>query len=474
MDEMDTVKRAPISIFNVESNTAELKTSMRDIASLAGVLNELGSQQIYESPLEILRFLNTIQLLYEESLGLTDVIEDTEMLYYRYRNTYIDDAPPTIKQLDHLIYILARNSWLTKQTRQIKLLDRGKRMMDALIRLANDSLAYYLQDDIGRSLFQARRDAELSAAYDDNGISGGNKIASMIHNVEDAIQKLELRQLEFFADRNALPQLEIIHQLMQELEIKMQERLSQFQTVEESLVMSELVQRGTAVLSKGTALSLGMLTKYIRFVTMQDTPLSDSISPEKVRTFIVNMYNPPIDSNIPNAYDLFSFMEQAQYKDEELDGIWLPIKFAAPIGGQDIDETIHYLETYEPKVNDPIEAEEEIDFEETVVEGESVQQLFDDAAWQMTKAVINTDVIEHYLDVHGESELEEVMIESSSAEWADSIRSLLAVSALTSKQKVNMKEVSDTKQFDKRWEWVEDDDRRFTLQRYKRTTRDNE
>ncbi|WP_241774633.1 MULTISPECIES: hypothetical protein [Lysinibacillus] len=474
MDEMDTVKRAPISIFNVESNTAELKTSMRDIASLAGVLNELGSQQIYESPLEILRFLNTIQLLYEESLGLAGVIEDTEMLYYRYRNTYIDDAPPTIKQLEHLIYILSRNSWLTKQTRQIKLLDRGKRMMDALIRLANDSLAYYLQDDIGRSLFQARRDAELSAAYDDNGISGGNKIASMIHNVEDAIQKLELRQLEFFADRNALPQLEIIHQLMQELEIKMQERLSQFRTVEESLVMSELVQRGTAVLSKGTALSLGMLTKYIRFVTMQDTPLSDSISPEKIRTFIVNMYNPPIDSNIPNAYDLFSFMEQAQYEDEELDGIWMPIKFAAPIGGQDIDDAIHYLETYEPKVNDPIETEAEIDFEETIVEGESVQQLFDDAAWQMTKAVINTDIIEHYLDVHGESELEEVMIESSSAEWGDAIRSLLAVSALTSKQKVNMKEVLDTKQFDKRWEWVEDDDRRFTLQRHKRTTRDNE
>lgn len=474
MDEMDTVKRGPISIFNAESNTAELKTSMRDIASLAGVLNELGSQQIYESPLEILRFLNTIQLLYEESLGLADVIEDTEMLYYRYRNTYIDNAPPTIKQLDHLIYILARNSWLTKQTRQIKLLDRGKRMMDALIRLANDSLAYYLQDDIGRSLFQARRDAEISAAYDDNGISGGNKIASMIHNVEDAIQKLELRQLEFFADRNALPQLEIIHQLMQELEIKMQERLNQFQTVEESLVMSELVQRGTAVLSKGTALSLGMLTKYIRFVTMQDTPLSDSISPEKIRTFIVNMYNPPIDSNIPNAYDLFSFMEQAQYKDEQLDGIWMPIKFAAPIGGQDIDEAINYLETYEPKINDPIETVEEIDFEDTVVEGETVQQLFDDAAWQMTKAVINTDVIEHYLDVHGESELEEVLIESSSAEWGDSIRSLLAVSALTSKQKVDIKEVADTKQYEKKWEWVENDDRRFTLQRHNRTTRDNE
>lgn len=474
MDEMDTVKRLPISIFNTESNTAELKTTMRDIASLAGVLNELGSQQIYESPLEILRFLHTIQLLYEESLGLTDPIEDAEMLHYRYRNTFIDDAPPTIKQLDHLIYILSRNSWLTKQTRQIKLLDRGKRMMDALIRLANDSLAYYLQDDIGRSLFQARRDAELSAAYDDNGISGGNKIASMIHNVEEAIQKLELRQLEFLADRNALPQLEIIHQLMQELEVKMQERLDQFKTVEESLVISELVQRGTAVLSKGTALSLGMLTKYIRFVTMQDTPLSDSISPEKVRAFILNMYNPEMDSNIPTAHDLFSFMEQAQYEDEELDGMWLPIKFAAPIGGQDIDEAIHYLETYEPKVNDPLEDEAEISFEDTTVDGESIQQLFDEADWQMTKAIINTDAIEHYLVEHGESELEQVIIESSSAEWGDAIRSLLAVSALTNKQKINVKDVKDTAQFNKRWEWVEDDDRRFTLQRNERTTSDDQ
>lgn len=71
--------------------------------------------------------------------------------------------------------------------------DVGKRMMDALIRLANDSLAYYMHDDIGRSLFQARRDAELSEAYDDHGISGGNKIASMIRNVENAIQLMKER-----------------------------------------------------------------------------------------------------------------------------------------------------------------------------------------------------------------------------------------------------------------------------------------
>ncbi|MFP3416307.1 hypothetical protein SB773_33230, partial [Bacillus sp. SIMBA_074] len=84
-------------------------------------------------------------------------------------------------------------------SRQLKLRDVGKRMMDALIRLANDSLAYYMHDDIGRSLFQARRDAELSEAYDDHGISGGNKIASMIRNVENAIQLMKERELEMLA-----------------------------------------------------------------------------------------------------------------------------------------------------------------------------------------------------------------------------------------------------------------------------------
>lgn len=64
----------------------------------------------------------------------------------------------------------------------------GKRLLDLLIRLANDSLAYYMHDDITRSLFQAKRDAELSEAYDDKGISGGKKLTSMIRNVEEAVE----------------------------------------------------------------------------------------------------------------------------------------------------------------------------------------------------------------------------------------------------------------------------------------------
>ena len=61
----------------------------------------------------------------------------------------------------------------------------------------------------------------------------------------------------------------------------MTERLAQFQTIEESLVMSDLMHRGTAAITKGTTLSLSVLTKYVRFVTMQLTPMEEAISPEK-------------------------------------------------------------------------------------------------------------------------------------------------------------------------------------------------
>lgn len=137
--------------------------------------------------------------------------------------------------------------------------DVGKRMMDMLIRLANDSLAYYMNDEIGRSLFQARRDSDISEAYDDQGISGGNKIASMIRHVENAITLLKERELEMLADRHALPQLELIHELMNDLDLKLEERFKKFQTVEDSLVLTELMQRGTEVLTTGTNLSLGMI-----------------------------------------------------------------------------------------------------------------------------------------------------------------------------------------------------------------------
>ncbi|WP_251553926.1 hypothetical protein [Neobacillus muris] len=458
---MEKVDSRLISIFQSTESAPEIMQAMKDISSLSGVLSDLGAQNFFQTPGEILRFLRLIQLLNEEALGLDDPIENEETIYYRYRNRYDDSEPPSKRRVEQIINVLVKNNWISKQTRKIKLRDVGKRMMDALIRLANDSLAYYMNDDIGRSLFQARRDAEISEAYDDNGISGGNKIASMIRNVENAIALLRERELEMLADRNALPQLELIHQLMKDLEIKLEERIRQFQTVEDSLVLTDLMQRGTAVLAEGTNLSLGMINKYVKFTNMQKTPLTSTIQPEKVRAFISKMFDPPLDSDIPNAYQLLSFMEQDQYEDEAIDGMWLPIKFAAPLSPIAIEEAIEYLETYEPAVDPIVDEEEVTEYSSQEMSEDELESLMGESNWLLTKNMIDTTAIEAFFEMQEEAPLEQVIIEATTDQWSDAINALTAISALIGNKKVTVstnEKNKGRKVFNKKWEWMKDGD----------------
>ncbi|MCM3439350.1 hypothetical protein [Metabacillus halosaccharovorans] len=458
---MEKLDSGLISIFKSAESAPEIMQSMKDISSLAGVLSDLGAQNFFQTPAEILRFLRLIQLLNEEALGLDDPIENTETIYYRYRNRYDDLEPPSKKRVEQIINVLVKNNWISKQTRRIKMRDVGKRMMDALIRLANDSLAYYMNDDIGRALFQARRDADISEAYDDNGISGGNKIASMIRNVQDAIMLLRERELELLADRNALPQLEIIHKLMKDLEVKLEERYRQFQTVEDSLVLTDLMQSGTAVLAEGTNLSLGMINKYVKFTNMQKTPLTSTIQPEKVRAFISNMFDPPLDSDIPNAHQLLSFMEQNQYEDEAIDGLWIPVKFAAPLSPFAIDEAIEYLETYEPAVEPIVDEESEPEYATEEMSEEELESLMGESNWLLTKNMIDTTAIEAFFEKQEEAPLEQVIIEATTDQWSDAINALTAISALVSNKKVTITADEQNREhrvFDKKWEWMKDGD----------------
>ena len=445
-----------ISIFQANESQPEVMQSMQDIASLSGVLSDLSAQSSFQTPKEIIRFLRIIQLINEEALGLDDPIESAETLYYRYKNRYQHVEPISKKKVEQVIGVLVKYNWISKQSRRIRMRDTGKRMMNALIRLANDSLAYYMHDDIGRALFQARRDAELSEAYDDRGISGGNKIASMIRNVENAIQLLKERELEMLADRSALPQLELIHELMKELDGKLQERIKMFQTVEDSLVLTDLMQQGTSALAEGTNQSLGMINKYLKFTHMQKTPLSTTIQPEKVREFILKMYNPPIESDVPNAYQMFSFMEQGQYEQEAMDGLWIPFKFAAPLSAGAVDEAIHYIETYEP-ISAPIEDEDDdIDYQTEEFSEEELDELIGETAWALTKSMIKTEAIETYFEKHTEAPMEEVIIEATSAEWGDAINAINAIAALVGSKQVIV-EASEKKisqEYEREWEWI--------------------
>ncbi len=194
-------------------------------------------------------------------------------------------------------------------------------------------------------------------------------------------------------------------------------------------------------------------------MNVQQTPLQTEISPEKVRVFIEKMFNPPPESEIPNAHQLFSFMEQAQYEGEERDGIWMPVKYATPLSYLDIEKGIDFLENYEPVVAD-LEEVKTLEFHEENIEVDSVTELVEEASWLLTKASIDTEKIENYLQQKKEADIEETIIETSSPSWGDAIRQLLAIAALEANKNIEFRPKQEVKQYEKEWEWIEDEDRK--------------
>src|SRR5699024_4558660 len=94
IDTMQAETEDVVSIFNSPYASAEFMKSMQDLASLSSVLKDLSTEKMYESPLEIIRFLNVIELINRASLGIDGTIDQEETLYYRYQNTYVDDPEP--------------------------------------------------------------------------------------------------------------------------------------------------------------------------------------------------------------------------------------------------------------------------------------------------------------------------------------------------------------------------------------------
>lgn len=468
METMDHGKKL-ISVFATREEQPELIQAMRDVASLSGVLKELGEQEFFQKPLQVLRVLKILQMINEEALGLNSAIDDERTLFYRYGNTYGEDPLVTLEWINHLVYILVKYNWIAKTSNRIRMMSLGKRLMDALIRLANDSLAYYLNDEVARSLFQAKRDAELSEAYDDKGISGGNKLASMIRNVEEAVDLLKERELEYLADRNALEQVQIIHGLMNELDMKMKERIATFETLEEGIPLADLIQKGTLVMTEGTKMSLGTINKILKFSHLKNTDMSHAIQNDRFRVFVVKTFDNPFDSELPNPHQLLSFMEQDQYEGERMDGLWIPVKFASPIGAQDVDGGIDYIENYKPVV---VEIEEELDqefIEPEELNEQEIQKRMEDSQWQMTKEKIEMEHLESYLAKVKEASLEEVILEVGSTKWGGALNTLMGLSAMISNRRARVEgEVNESivlPERDKEWEWMEDGQGRKRVRR---------
>lgn len=125
-----------------------------------------------------------------------------------------------------------------------------------------------------------------------------------------------------------------------------------------------------------------------------------------------------------------------------MDGLWMPVKFAAPLSGAAISEAIQYLEDYEPLVDRMQEDIQETQYIHEEIDITQLEDMMGDSAWLLTKSMIETDAIEGFMQEVEQAPLETVIIEATSAEWGDAINALTALSALVGSKKLTMEEAA--------------------------------
>ena len=70
-------------------------------------------------------------------------------------------------------------------------------MINQIFRMANDSLYYHRQSPSLREIFQAERDLQLARAYEDIGIGKHDTVASILHNLGNAVNDLKYQREKY-------------------------------------------------------------------------------------------------------------------------------------------------------------------------------------------------------------------------------------------------------------------------------------
>lgn len=323
--------------------------TMEDLAFLSGVLNELRIDPSFQNPIAILRCLRIIQLLNEEALGQSEPLENTEAIHHRYQERYVDDEPPSKKRIEAIVDVLIHQEWLGKQSDQLKMRERGKRLMGALIRVANESLTHY-------SLHDRERSSE------------------------------------------------------------------------------EQKQRTSA------------------------------ISPNKIQTYITQMFDPPSDRQ--DVHEIFSFMEQNKYPGEAMDGLWVPVKVASPLSPIAIDDALTYLETYEPIVDSTTPNVKTMEYVAKEIADDNIATVMKEVDEFFTSSMIEPASLAPHVQTNEQVDVEELVISSA---WGEAIAGLTAVAAQEGIEKIKLKKshTGHEQNYEKEWEWANDGDGEYNIRKHK-------
>ncbi len=318
-------------------DSLQARDALKDLIMMAGVLKDLATERFWDDTHCVYDTMRVFDLLLKGTFYEEQAIQGDQELVYRFQKEY--GVHPSI-DIQRLVRLGRRYNWVTDpHNPPLKFTGTGKRMVSQLFRLANDSLVYHSQAPELKEIYQAERDLQLALAYEDIGVGKHDTIASVLNNIENAINDLRYMREKYIQDRRALEKYQTAVLLLDMLEKELEKRFAgldglidrklERQHRHSATLFYRLLQELSALLGENAYLSqLEVGRKIMR------------VDREKFIQYLVDAYAGTLKGLALPPLQILEYQEEGVYSgegedDDDVFGLWLP--FTLPFFIQEDD-----------------------------------------------------------------------------------------------------------------------------------------
>lgn len=383
--------------------------------------------------------LKTFELIRRSTFYEEEAVQGEDELVYRFQRIY---GRAAAIEIPRLVRLGQRYNWISDSRQPpLKFTNTGKRMVNQIFRIANDSLFYHRQSPSVREIFQAERDLQLARAYEDIGIGRQDTVASVLHNLENAVNDLRYQREKYVQDRKALEKYASVLALVEMLEAELKSRLNNPEGVVDRKVERQH-QRATIVFYRVIQELSALLGENAVTAQLQVGRKILRIDRDKFMQYLLDVYSGQTKGLTLKPLQVLQYMEEGVYAGEGLDeegepGLWLPFHTPFFIHQGDIErgreQLGHWIEKWEPPDED-IEASGEVVYEEArqVTAGELARIIGYTTSISAELATDTRPVVEYIRDHPGASMAE--IVNSLGGAWGDAVRQLFVLGFLITEE----------------------------------------
>ncbi|RKD25950.1 hypothetical protein BEP19_03225 [Ammoniphilus oxalaticus] len=408
-----------------------LRAALSDFVSLSGVMTEFSSADFWRDTERVLETLRLLDLVLQATLYKGEwQLRDDNAIVHRYNRLY--EQYPRL-DVTQFLNVCRKYNWITSaKNPPLRLQSTGKRMIGHLFRIANDAFAYHLQPEDQQALYQAIRDAKLGEAYEDEGIGGGEVLASMISNLEDVSEQLELNIQRYIYEGKGNQKVQEIDSILDQVKEHLEARFEKSADLIPDNRLQNLSERAHRAFADAHRVAYPALGQTaISSVRRQDKRITQ-INVNEFLRYLSNCAQLEF-RNINDQVGLIDLMEPLGDENDDGLGIWWPQQLPKPLTEDLINRGLEELERIfwmEPVTS--IDEEIEMEFTEPeTVSTEQLKELQGQSASLAEEYAFNTKRVEEYLRDLRRERIDSLLVEISNT-WEEAANHLLSVSALIS------------------------------------------